>query len=496
MPNWFLMGSRPGGGGGGLNDGLGPTNKFVQLAPNYPGAGAGTGGSTHTNYQVGVAPAATSPDEAFYAGYNVQAATATEPGSKLVMETDFATTIRGIAGIRTMETYLAFVPRPTDGDGIEHRPLFYAFDTADTTQGHHGEIAYGWNSTGFNRHSHGLSGVPGGYQISTDAGAGNSQLNGFTVPHAIFDVDGTRLNFLRACQDIAAISAVSGAVNNVVLTVPAPHNINVGAKIQIFKPVTAGWQSLWNAGAKVVGTVTATTSTTLTTNINNTTLGIIAGYGYELAIPATQYFSPAFQLLTVGTSYSSGGIPFTSTVAGSHGIIGVLDIADTGFPTADFGTFTYPGLLNFLSSDPGTGGKHQVLTFNNSGIQHAFGFPNDGSANNYDSFMTAFGPANTTDANFSLANAIITFFTTGGATDNSVGIAGVESFTPKVRLAIGGGNATYGHMNLNDAGADKAAPGDGDLWRNGNAVAVNAAPVNKSPFKIRVAGVTYQLLCA
>jgi hypothetical protein len=447
--------------------------KTLTISPANPG------GASHANYVIDIAAAVGGVDEAINVGYNYGAGkSASEPSSTLNQEIDYVTTARGVATQRTMEAYLQFSASTASGTTNAERGIFFSFEPGDTSRGgtDTGQLLYGYISTGYNRNdAYGAYGG-GGFTILQD-GVSN------TGVIAVFDKDGAKVTNLRASTPIILIATPSpSAAPNAVLTVPVGHGINVNAIVQVYKPFNGGWAAKWNGGSApgvwengsiVTGRVTATTSTTLTTNIDNSTIGIVGGaagtgYGVHIATPTSGSGAvPVFQFLAVGTS-TVGSVPFTFEVAGNSAFTGTLALAHTSRTAITSGDVV-GGILNLLGTSAASGGLRQYISISSGGATDwSIGYPDDTSGNNFDDYMLAFGGRQSTASNFTTARQTLLLFSTGGASpEQSVGIDGIIPYRI-ARLCISAGNANYASINLAPlaSASAKGTPVEGDIYWN------------------------------
>lgn len=442
--------------------------KSITIAPAFPAANAGS-------YYLRVATAATgTPDEQIQLGYNVSSLLNTEPSSTLNQEINWLATARGQASQRTMEAYFQFSGATPSDNAV--RPFFFAYEPGDTsrasisphTANAKGELLYSYLSTGFNRC--GTDGG-GGLTIATslnEAVAGGMTGDGF----AFFDIDGCRMEFLRSCPDIALITT-AGTTSTMVLTVPTGHNIRVGARVQVWKPDGLGsYTLLWNGGAAVIGTVTARTDTTMTTDIDNTSLGIVGGayptgYGFSLPRSPVAGYQPTFLQLAVGTGAPYASLPFQMEVVGASCVKGFLQIATGAYaaanPSINDASF-YQSPLAFLSTGAASAsGRRQLITASNGTAGWSLGYADD-AANNLDDYIFAIGGPQSTDSNFTVAKSSLCSINDGS--NGYVGIGGVSGNFGATKLTIGAGTSTVAQIQL-VAGTAKTTPLAGEMCYDG-----------------------------
>lgn len=501
-------------------------------------------------YTFGIGLAASTPDEAFYIGYNKAGIDTTEPELVWTGEIDYTTVARGVSG-RTLECYWQYTPTgigltPSQQAANAFRPIFYSFNDADNSHSHVGEINYGALSTGWNR---GSTTGGGGLGIYIDL------QHDTTTVWQMFDIDGASMQQLRSTQDIqtltigtVSISAATRAnpgqftvaaealgktgntfilsgfvdagwtalngttvtvtrtaattytigvntsgyaaaytagglatsVNPCIITVASTNVYFVGARIQIYKPVTSGMAAKWNGGTApnayedgtaVIGTVSASTATTLTlTGVDNTSLGIVTGYGWGTAIPIGSKYSPSFQSCHIGTALSST-YTFTLEVAGVQGITGKLGIFDPDYVATASLPFNQNAIrtnsLLSITSLPGltAANHHQIIAVSNTDFTQAQGWVYDSS---FGSWVWGFGPYQATDTNFNYANCVLGIQAVDSATNAAVTVCGAGQPYQKARLCVGVGSATYASMYLVPlaSASAKTTPIEGDVYWN------------------------------
>jgi hypothetical protein len=408
-------------------------------------------------------------DEALGVGYNVVGTVTAEPQSGLYQENNWKATARGATYQRTMEAYFQFAGA-SPADNVA-RPFFFSFEPGDTSRGgsHKGEILYAYLSTGFNRC--GTTGG-GGLTIATSL-AENVGGGAVSLGQAFFDVDGCRLDYLHSCPDIQRITGGVSTDTAMTWTVAAGHNIKAGARIQIWKPDDLGsYTPVWNGGAAVVGTITSATTTVLTTNINNTSLGVVGGvagigYGWSLVWSPVAAYHPTFLGLYVGTGAPYASLPYQMEVVGTSGFKGTVGILEPAYAVANPNTAAGDlgaSLIYMLSNGAASaGGRRQIISSYNGTVGWSIGYPDDATGNNLDDYLCAIGAVQGTDSNFTVGRSSITFCNDG--TNGYVGIGGTYNFG-ETKLSIAAGTSTVAQIRM-IAGTAKTTPLAGEMCYDG-----------------------------
>lgn len=446
--------------------------KLITIAPAFPAANAGS-------YQISVATAAGgTPDEAITIGYNKNGGgyVSAEPTMGLYQEINYLATARGAASQRTMEAYFSFAgASPSDN---APRPFFFAYEPGDTskagtgapfTANAKGELLYSYLSTGFNR-----CGTVGGGGLTIATSLNESVGGGLSsTGWAFFDVDGCRLESLRSQADIQRLTGTVGTTSTMVMDVASGHNVQVGARVMIWKPNGLGsYTKAWNASAVVVGTVTARTATSLTTNIDNTSLGIVSGaagtgYGWSLCWSDVAGYTPSFLQLCVGTGIPNASIPFQMEVVGSACFKGFLQVTTDQYAAANTtinSTSFIQSPISVLSTSAQGGQRRQIITaYNSSSVGWSMGYPDD-VTDSLDDYTWAVGGAQSTDSNFTVAKSGIAVVC--DTNKGYVGIGGVSNNFGKNWLRLAAGTSTVAPLQIT-SGTTKTTPLAGEVTYDG-----------------------------
>lgn len=360
-------------------------------------------------------------DEEIADGYNIDGAIATEPIFVTKKEIDYPALVRGVANIRTCESYEYFVGKLGVSAFTRAQMTSYV---PQTETGGNGFINYAYRLIG-----DGYLNTPGGGGWKVYRG-NDAQTADTSDTICGFDYDGFKPRNINCMVDTLLNITTATAANPMLLTLSSVSSLSPGSNLEIWSVDAA---SLANKGFTRLAELSSTeinivsiSGSVVTTNYDNTAATVTNAHKCKRPQSLINSYQGAFQKIGINRTIPSNSTDTFSAAGPASFYSSVISLFDT---TAAPSYFYHTKTTNTYQTNRYFKGAHSA--------DIGFGFMQDNA-----SAVMGWGLFQGTETNFKQNIA----YATVGA--NGIG-AGPTSATAQAFLRIADGTATKGQILLN-----------------------------------------------